>query len=145
MDNITHELTAVPVQLVPFLWEQVTPILQRVVDISDGDISNETVLDRIITGCSLLVVVTEKEGGAMVAIFTIEIRTMDTGKRVLYAPIIAGDEMKGWLEDMCQFLHKTALHEKCVQIRGISARKGWIRALKKHGLIEGTTTVSYKL
>ncbi|HHA19841.1 MAG TPA: hypothetical protein ENK70_09060 [Methylophaga sp.] len=140
-----HELTAVPVTLVPFLWEEVTPILQRVVDISDGDISNSTVKRRILTGTSLLITVTEKESGKMVAIFTTEIRTMDTGKRVLYAPIIAGDEMKGWLEDMCQFLHKMAIREQCSQVRGISARKGWIRALKKHGLIEGTTTVSYKL
>ena len=140
-----HELTAVPISLVPLLWDKVVPILQRVVDISDGDISTDTVKARIVNGQSLLIVVTEKDTANMIAIFTAEIRTMDTGKRVIYAPIIAGDEMKGWLEDMCQFLHGLAVKENCTQIRGISARKGWIRALKKHGLIEGTTTVSYKL
>lgn len=141
--NEDYILTLVPNTLIPMIWDEVEPIIQRVVDVSDGDISTDTVKRSLLRIRSLLVVVTNEE--RIVALFTLEVRTMDTGKRVLYSPIIAGDNMSEWLEYYLNYVRIFARQENCPQIRGVASRKGWLKLLKKRGLKEGATTVSYTL
>jgi len=141
--NEEYKLTLVTNTLIPLIWDKLEPLIQRVVEVSDGDISTDTVKRSLLSLRSVVVIITVED--RIVALFTLEVRTMDTGKRVLYSPIIAGDDMSEWLEHYIRYVKEFARQENCPQIRGVASRKGWIRLLKKRGLKEGATTVSYTL
>ena len=75
-------IAAIPITLVEVLWGRVEPILQRVVDVSHGEITTESVKQKVLLGNTLLIAICK--GEEIIAINTIETRTFDSGRKVLF-------------------------------------------------------------
>lgn len=76
--------------------------------------------------------VTISDGADVIAVNILNTHIFPTGHRVLYIPITGGERMNEWLDDFMDLAHKIAISFNCVEIRGMSCRKGWLKALKKH-------------
>ena len=124
-------IAAVPISLIEVLWDRVSPILQRVVDVSHKEISLESVKRDTLSGNTLLVAICK--GKEIVAVNTIEINTLASGLKVLFVPVTGGDELDGWMDQFLEVAEAIGKEHGCQEIRGIAARRGWLRKLKDQG------------
>jgi hypothetical protein len=136
--NISVMVSAVPPQMVGFLWDRVEPIIQRVIDRAPRDLDMGKTYDHLINGRHLLVIITR--GTEIVAACTMDVKTTDTGEKVLYLPIVGGDDLESWVEPFLEVAKGVARDYGCTRIRG-TGRAGWARKLKKHGWIPTFQTV----
>jgi hypothetical protein len=134
-----YTLKAIQQTELGLVWDEVKPHLEKVVEYSHGDITIETMRNELVNGRSWLIAVYRDTD--IVAAITVDIRTMDSGKRVLMVPVVGGADMEHWLP----MLHEELLHLKkmfvCDSIRG-AGRPGWARELKKYGWKPIITVVS---
>jgi hypothetical protein len=133
---------AVPAQNIGKIWKDIAPHLQRVVDHSHGDLTLAAVRNNILRGdCHLLLAT---RGEEILAAFTAEVRTMDSDKRVLMIPIVGGDEMDSWLDQLNEAVSQLARDWCCDEVRGVG-RTGWIRSLKKYGWVNPMSIVTLEI
>ena len=106
------------------VWPHVEGLLSRVVKPESGH-----TLDSLLTALQLerfnLWVIGEYQG---VAVTKVENRP---AQRVLWIQFIAGDHMKGWLDDFVEFMENYAHDSKCAAIE-FSGRKGWNKIGERH-------------
>ena len=136
-------IAAVPASLIDLVWDRVTPHLQRVIDRAPDDLYMPRIKERLIEGHTLLVTISR--GIDIVAVNVLDVKVLDTGKRVLYIPIVGGDELDNWMEDFLKVATAVAKDYNCTELRGMAARRGWMRKLKPYGWEECFTTVRCKL
>lgn len=135
-------ITLVPVNMVDFMFPMCEYHLQRVVDVSHGDLCLEGMKKELLEGKSGLLVVTD--GDDLVAAITATVSVMMTGLRVLYLPAIAGDRLDEWMDDMLVILKDLAKVYNCTEIRG-SGREGWAKVLKQRGFKHCHTTLNWQI
>lgn len=138
-----YKIAAIPIPLVDVLWETIEPILQRVVDVAHDEINCESIRQRVLRGDVLLLVICK--GEEIIAVNTAEVRIFDTGKRALYIPIVGGDELDGWMHQFLEVAKSIAIEYKCEELRGLAARRGWLKKLAPLGWKEAHTVVSFDI
>lgn len=133
----------VPQTMVELIWDKVFPLIDMVQEKAPDDIVTGVVYDELISGKKLLVTISS--GTEVIAINVLDVRTLDTGTKVLYIPITAGSHMEEWLEDFLEIAKAVAKDFNCVELRGLAVRNGWIKKLKPLGWEELFTTIHCKL
>lgn len=128
---MSYIIAAIPITLVEVLWDDVVPHLERVVDVSHGEITCDSVKKSILSGKVLLIAICK--GNQIIAVNTIEVRTFDSGVKALFIPVTGGDELEGWMDQFLDVAEQIGKEQGCSEIRGIAARKGWLRKLKNQG------------
>jgi hypothetical protein len=128
---VNYQITPVPQTLIEFLWPQIEGFIQSVVDVSHDEVTVESIKSRLIEGSSLLLVTSRL--GEIIAATMIEIRTFDSGIKALYIPVVGGTEMDNWSDQFFRIVHAIAKDFGCRELRGLAARKGWVRKLKDKG------------
>ncbi len=125
------KISPVPITLIDHFWPKVKTDLQRVVDRAPDELSLDSIYEHIVNDKIMLVVISD--GDEVVACTTFETITFPTGFKVLYVPVIGGNRMDEWKEEFLEFCHVVAKNLKCKEIRGLAARKGWLRKLELDG------------
>jgi len=143
--NPTEEfkISAVPAGLIDYIWDDVAPLLQRVEDKAPDDIHSPTVKRELEAGNKMLITITREQ--TLLAINVLDVRTLDSGTKVLYIPITAGDEMDLWLDRFLEVAIDAAKAYHCTELRGMAVRKGWLTKLKPYGWEEMFTTIRCKI
>lgn len=136
-------ITTVHSSMINIIWDKVEPLIKMVEQKSPEDIVSEVTKQELIKGN--LVLVTISRGSDIIAIHILDVRTLDSGIKVLYIPIIAGSEMELWMDDFLEILVAIAKNYGCAELRGLAVRNGWLRKLKPYGWEELFTTIRYKI
>ena len=131
MSDLT--LAAVPASLIDLLWDQIAPFIDMVADKAPDDI----VTSKVKENC--------QAGSNIVAVNILDVKTLDSGMKVLYIPIIGGAELDNWSEDFMKLATEIAKDFGCSELRGMAVRKGWMTKLKPLGWEEMFTTVRCKI
>ena len=140
-DKLT--ISAVPSNLIDLVWDQVEPLIDKVVEKAPGEIVTSLVKERLLANDELLMLVSE--GDKVIAANVVTVRTLDSGVRALYIPIVGGSRMNEWMSDFLSQVELLAKDYNCTELRGLAARKGWLSKLKPYGWEEVYTTVRYKI
>lgn len=130
MDNYCI-FAAVPITLVDFLWSKMEPYLINVVEVSHNEITLDSLKNRLLSGDTMAVlVISDKE---IIAVNMLEIRIFDSGIRAMYIPVVGGTNMDKWADRFLEFAKAVAKDLDCTELRGLAARKGWVRYLADKG------------
>jgi hypothetical protein len=108
------------------VWIQVEPEIARVTDRFDTGERPEHFYQRLIKREQQLWLCNGGEG-----LFITEVKIFPEFK-LLAVPIVAGKNMDKWMVGMVDTCKAFAKHHQCKYIEGYG-RKGWLRALHKHG------------
>ncbi len=135
-------IAVVPVTLVPLLWNEMEPHLQRVVDKSPNEMSTETLNNELMSGECLASIV--YEGTNIIATCVFQRIELDTGRPVLYVKALGGERIDEWLERMTKLGHLIASDMGCVELR-LNGRPGWTRKLKDDGWEVAHTVLTCKV
>lgn len=125
-------ISMVPPGLVPVLWAQVKDLLAPAIALSDGEVTEESAFNRLVTGATGLVVISSPQGAITMA-FTLEVVVFESGKRELAIPLMGGSGLDDLSTDFMPYVEKKAREANCPTITGYAARKGWTRKLKLYG------------
>ena len=136
-------ISAVPPNMVDLVWPQCAPLVQRVIDKAPDDIVLDKVREECAKGDTLLTIVSRET--TIIALNILNVVTLDTGKRVLTIPIIAGDKMPLWMERFMEVMKQIAKDYECTAIRGFAAREGWIKLLQPLGYKKLHTVLQYEI
>lgn len=134
---------AVPATCIELVWDKVIPLIKMVEEKSPSDIDIGMVKERLLEGQNLLVTISR--GSDIIALNVIDVKTLDTGVKVLFIPITAGSEMDLWLDRFLEIAIAIAKDYGCDELRGLACRDGWLRKLKPYGWEEVFTTIRYKI
>ena len=136
-------ITAVPATLIELIWDKVEPLIKLVEDKSPEDVVGKVTKEHLLAGNLLLIVI--YRGTDIIAINILDVRTLDSGIKILYITITAGTEMELWMERFLVIAEAIAKDYGCVELRGLAVRNGWLRKLKPYGWDELFTTIRYKI
>lgn len=136
---MSYQIAAIPANLVNIMWDRVKPHIDRVVAIAPDEIDSEIVKQRALVGD--LLIVTISKCADIVAALVLEVREFDTGIKALYIPVVGGDELSEWMDQFLDVAHAIAKDFECTQLRGIAARKGWLKVLQTKGWEEVCTII----
>lgn len=136
-----YKIAALPVTAIDHHWPNLVPIINDVVSHSYGEATSEVAYEQMKLGNLLTLIVLDDI--SIIAVALLEIRTFDTGVKALHIPVFGGKNMEEWADDMMDVLHALARDFGCTQLRGVGARKGWIRRLqhKDYGWKELNVTI----
>ena len=124
-------ISIVAVAFVDIIWEEVTPHIQRVVDVAHGELTMEGIHKSLMDGNSLLVTISK--GSEIVAVNTFEIRVLSSGVRTIYISVTGGSELFKWKDDVVALAVKIAKKFKCTELRVVAVRDGWTDILTPMG------------
>lgn len=139
MDTDNIVIAACPATLIGLIWDRVVPHLEKPIALSHGEVTLESIKARIMSSDVLLITVSR--GTEIIAVNTVEVRTSESGLRALYIPLIGGSEMNEWMDRFLDIVRAIAKDFNCTELRGIAARKGWMRKLKPLGWSEVSTII----
>jgi len=118
-------LAAIPANMVSLIWDKIEPTLQRVVSVSNRELTLEGIKKRCINGSNLIVTVClENE---IVAVTVLDVVEFESGLRAMYIPVVGGEYMNEWLEDAFVIAKAIAKDLNCTEVRGLAVRKGWMK------------------
>jgi len=136
-------ISLVPPTLIDVIYPMCEHYILKVIDRAENDISSDTTKKRLKAGETMLCVIYDDD--EIIAVNILEVMEFETGHRALYIPITGGERMSEWLDDFLKLAMDIAKDLKCVELRGISCRPGWIRALKSHGWYNINTVIGCKV
>jgi len=140
-DNLI--IGVVPATMIDLIWDKIIPLIALVEEKSPEDIVCSVVKEQLIGGHQLLVTISRNT--EVIAINVLDIRTLDSGVKVLYIPITAGAEMELWLDRFLEIAKAIAKDHECIELRGLAVRNGWLRKLKPLGWEELFVTIRCKI
>ncbi len=127
-----YNFCVVPPIMIPVIWPQVEHFIQKVVNVSSGELSMESAYESMTQGkCVTIAII---KGNEIVGINTVEIFTFNSGLKALYVPIIGGKEIDKWGIEFFNLCKDYAKQVGCTELRGLAARAGWMRKLASHDL-----------
>lgn len=126
-----YRIALVPVPLLDVLWPQMEQHIQRVVDVAHDEVTLESIKRRLLSAESVAVLVCLEED--VVAVNLLEIRVFDSGVRAMYIPVVGGNYMDEWADQFLEVAKAIAKDFGCRELRGLAARKGWLRYLANKG------------
>jgi len=132
-------IAAIPAAAIELVWDQVKPLIERVEEKAPLDVVPSVIKEKLRLGHNLLVTISRKS--EIVAINIMSIEELDSGTKVLYIPITAGEEMDLWLEDFLDVAKAIAKDYNCTELRGMTVRTGWLAKLKPYGWEHHFTTI----
>jgi hypothetical protein len=138
-----YKIVALPTSLVPVLWDKMIPHLQKAIEISNGELTEEGVKGALVSGNQMALLICREE--SVVAVHTLEIKELSEGLRVLHINAIGGDEMDSWFEQYVLVMRAIAKDLNCTEVRGCAVRDGWLKYLKSTGFEKISSTVRLKL
>ena len=124
-------IAAVPVTLIDVVWSQCIKHIERVVERSHGELTLESVKEKLLKGNALLVTI--NKGSEIVAVNTMEVRIFESGVRAMYIPITGGDDLDGWQEQFEKVAGAIAKDFNCTELRALAVRRGWEKKLIPSG------------
>lgn len=133
------ELAAIPGNTVHMLWDKICPILERVVAVSNRELTVDGIKGRCVSGHNLIVTVCLE--GEIIAVTVLDVVQFESGLRAMYIPVVGGDYMDEWLEESFEIAKAIAKDLNCSEVRGLAARKGWMRRLKNMNWEEIVTVI----
>lgn len=113
----TLNMGGIPSTDVIKIWPAVEPILQRVVKRETGH-SMQSVLSALLMAKMQLWVIGDFKG---VVVTEIQNRPVE---RVLFTLFLAGQDMKEWIDDWCEYQIEYAKYNGCTAVE-FNGRKGW--------------------
>ena len=136
-DNIV--IAAVPQTMIELIWDRVVPQLEKPIALAHGEVTIESIKERLLEGDVLLITVSR--GTEIIAVNTVEVRISESGLRSLFIPLIGGTEMDEWMDRFLRIVKALAKDYNCTELRGLAARKGWMRKLEPLGWSEVSTII----
>lgn len=133
-------ITGVRAEHIPKLWAQVMPLIKRVTDRFDAGYDETLVYERLLSGDHQLWIIFDDD---LKGVFVTEVQIHPFFK-ILSVPIVAGDEMDTWLDDLVSTTVEFGRHHDCKYIEGYG-RKGWVRRLSDYGFKDYSVTVRREL
>lgn len=137
------KLTLVPTTLMPFFIDRVIGILVPAIELSDGEVTEESTKSRLLVGSLLLVLATD--GNNIEMAITVDIIEYESGKRELSLPLIAGNRLDDLSDSFMPFMVTIAKNYNCSSIQGYAARKGWVGKLKNYGWKPVREIIKYRI
>ena len=113
-----YSIVAVPTTMVDLLWHQMEQFIQLVVDVSHDEITCDSVKSAAKAGDLLLVPICD--GPVIIAVNVLEIRTFESGKKVLCIPVVGGTNMMEWKDEFLTYMHSIARDFGCTELRGFA-------------------------
>lgn len=132
-------IAAVPPTMVPLIWDKVIPHISKPIELSHGEVTLESIKRRLEIGEAMLITVSR--GTELIAVNTVEVQEAESGLRTLAIPLIGGSEMDKWMDRFLEIVKAIAKDLGCSELRGIAARKGWMRLLAPKGWEEVSTII----
>ena len=122
-------ITAVPVEGVDIVWEDVTKVLKKSVETSSGKFEIEDLKSDLKNGVLVLWLV--MEGRYVIAALTSRVIEYP-GRRAMALDWVGGSRMKEWLPSVLETLESYAADCGCKHIEGYG-RKAWGKILHRYG------------
>ena len=122
------EFTICPTSLIDYVWSDIEGYIKGATDRSNGESTSDNVKALVKSGANQLLLVTND--AAILAAITLEVRTFNSGLRVLNIPMVGGTNIKLWIGGFMKAARHIAVQNGATEIRGYMARKGWSRFLK---------------
>lgn len=138
-----YKIVALPTSLVPVLWEQIAPHLEKVIPLANEEVTLEGVKLALLSGREMALLICRDEH--VVAVHTLEVKYFDTGLRVLFINLIGGSEMDNWFEQYVLVMRAIAKDLNCTEVRGCAVRDGWLKYLNAMGFKKISTIVRLDL
>ena len=132
-----YQLVKTPTDKIRSAWPDVSPLLQKVVDVAPDELTLEGILNRVLKKQEDLMIVVSPDG-KLVAAFTLSVRTMDTGKKQLCLPVLGADNFMEWMDDIFPQLGPIAEKCGCYQVRAIGARPGFAKVFARYRKVVNT-------
>ena len=123
-------IAAVKPDLVPLIWPAVAPQIEKAVNYSNGELTQESLTQDVMNGN--LILLTVNIDSKITASALIHKKTFESGLSVLNVPVIGGEDMHLWGKKLLTTLEQIAKEEGCKQVYG-SGRPGWKRVMEKEG------------
>lgn len=120
------------------VWDEIEPEIRRVTDRFDIGEKPEHIRERLRNREQQLWLCNGLDG-----VCVSEIKVHPEFK-VLAFPIIAGEDMSQWLDDLVDIARAYAKHHNCKYIEGYG-RKGWLRALNEYGFKDYAITTRLEI
>ncbi len=114
------------------LWPELADHADRALQFAFDGMTNEHVLEWILTGRLILVVITVAD--KITASLTIEVCDNDDA-RTCHIMTIGGDNMEAWVHDWLPIWQRIAADQGCDYLT-IKGREGWARYARKYGGFE---------
>lgn len=135
------EVSYVPAEEVDFVWEQILPMVERGLSHGQGDCTTpDHVLDAIKRGDMMLWTVHEEN--EIYAGLVLEI-VQHPVKKTLFVVLLAGREMKKWIDKLERLLIDYGKHIGADAIE-TSCRNGLVRFLSKRGWYAKATIMAVR-
>ena len=136
-----YKIVQIPIPLIPVLYDQIFSQLREAIDRSDGTATIESVYNRAVNGD--IWIYTATKGHEIIMVYTLEIIVFESGKRVLSMPFVGGTDMAETKDIIMDSMISIAKQYGCVELRGMSVRKGWLKAV--HGWESVHEVIKYKI
>lgn len=138
-----YVISAIPVEMLDIIWPLVTEHLERVVEVSHGEITLESLYKDFTAVNSILLTISR--GSDIIAVNTLSIRVFGSGIRALFIPVTGGNELEGWIDQFLDVAKSIAKEHDCTELRGIAVRRGWLKKLEPRGWETLHQIVRYEL
>jgi len=135
-------ISTITPDLAPVIWPAISDMIDRAIKHSNGELSLDSVLDKV-EGSEMLLL-TADEGDTTLAAFILEKNHFPSGKTVLNITITAGDNMEKWFAKSVEVANNIAKKENCDEIY-IVGRPGWKKMFSPLGYDEIHTVLSKKV
>ena len=139
-DNLI--VSAITPSMIPLVWVTVSPMIEKAIEHSNGELCINEILERLIKKEMILLTVSVES--EIIAALTIEKREFPSGKSILNVTTAGGSDLNIWLGKINEVIDELAIEHGCSEIY-IIGRAGWIKALKDIGYGKIHTVVSKKL
>ncbi len=117
--------TIVEPEDVPYIWDNVAPLLSKVIQHSEGELETDDYLSNLMSGSMQLWIVTE-DGKIILSMVTQIIQFPQ--KKVLRTIALAGEKFKEVHSQFSDMLASYALKNECSSLE-LWGRKGWKKML----------------
>lgn len=142
-DKVRVSCTGILVEDVDSSWDQAGPLLQKAIDKSDGEYSQDDILRLIMSGEMQLWGAFDIEEDVMLMAMVTEIIIYPQHKSA-WIVLSGGTRLDDWFEGIHNLLLRWAKYHGCKNIR-ITGRTGWERKLKHLGYNKLTTVLSNEI
>jgi hypothetical protein len=120
------KVVAVPPEMIEGIWPKFEAFIAEAIKYSHGDLCEEGLKERLQAKEEVLLAVVEDDQVLAGCVATT--RVLDSGRKILYVPVMGGERMDEWLQlglDALKTLESTL---GCEGIRACG-RPGWAKAL----------------
>jgi len=135
-------LCVIPTDMIPLTWPLVEPFMQKIVEQAPDELTLEKIRERLLVDEETLLTLQNKETLELTSALTCHVQEFDTGKKVLNITLLAGGNCQDyWKEELLDQFDAIARRFGCSEIRGLGARRGWLRYKHNDLYKEGKVTV----